>query len=335
MSNKRQVFYNCNLYGAVPVSVSVYSLLRSADPSQPLQVYVAHDSGFEDNGGREQVRSVVDRFPFASVTFLNFEPIYRKHADVLDCELNQWSPMVWALCFFPDLIPDITGNLVFLDWDTFVFRDLAELYGMDLSDGNWIEAAVSESPREHRPYLIAAGWPEAAGCSINYGVQVIDTDAYRRERVKDRMLEWYARNRDIAVCAEQDSLNVVCGDRIRRLPVKYNFYASWLDRMPKHNPFDPKWRIHATRDVLDGAANPAIVHFIGHKKPWNKGYRSFRREYRRAMRDLGLLHGNIPGEGPVFRFFGIFADAYHDLMRKYAALQLRLLYHRPAENHVR
>ena len=335
MGKKRQVFFNCNRNGAMPVSVAVYSLLSSAEPSRPLDIYVAHDDGFAEGGGREKVKSVVDRFAFASVTFINFEPTFRRNSAVLASDLNMWTAMVWALCFFPDLLPDITGNLVFLDWDTLVLQDLAPLYDMDLAAEGMIEAAVSESPREHRPYLVAAGWPESAGPSINYGVQVIDTDAYRRERVKERMLEWYARNRAIAVCAEQDSLNVVCGDRIKRLPIKYNFYASWLDRMPKHNPFNPKWRIHATRDVLDGAANPAIVHFIGHKKPWNKSYRSFRREYRRAMRALGLLHGNIPGEGPLFRFFGIFADAYHDLMRKYAALQLRLLYRRPAEDHVR
>lgn len=326
MNGKRQVFFNCNRNGAMPVSVAAYSLLSSADPSRPLDIYVAHDGGFAESGGREKVKSVVDRFAFASVTFIDFEPVFQRNSAVLACDLNQWTPMVWALCFFPDLLPDITGNLVFLDWDTFVFQDLAPLYDMDLAAEGMIEAAVSESPREHRPYLVAAGWPESAGPSINYGVQVIDTEAYRREHIKERMLEWYAKYKSIAVCAEQDALNAVCGDRIRRIPVKYNFYASWLDRIPKHYPFNPRWRIHATRDVLEGAAHPAIVHFIGRKKPWLKGYRSFRRDYRRVMRELGWLPGNVPGEGPLFRFIGLFADAYHTLLRKYAALQLRLLY---------
>ena len=326
MGKKRQVFFNCNEYGALPVSVAVFSLLKSADPSRPISIYVAHDTGFAKGGGCDKVRSVVRGFPFADITFINFEPLFDRHAELLTCEHNAWTAMVWALCFFPDLLPDITGNLVFLDWDTFVFQDLAPLYDMDLAAEGMIEAAVSESPREHRPYLVAAGWPESAGPSINYGVQVIDTEAYRREHVKERMLEWYAKYKSIAVCAEQDALNAVCGDRIKRIPVKYNFYASWIDRIPKHNPFNPRWRIHATRDVLEGAAHPAIVHFIGHKKPWLKGYRSFRRDYRRVMRELGWLSGPIPGEGPLFRFIGLFADTYHALLRKYAALQLRLLY---------
>ena len=326
MNGKRQVFFNCNRNGAMPVSVAVYSLLSSADPARPLDIYVAHDDGFAEDGGREKVKSVVDRFAFASVTFINFEPTFRRNSAVLACDLNKWTPMVWALCFFPDLLPDITGNLVFLDWDTFVFQDLEPLYDMDLAAEGMVGAAVSESPRDHRQYLVRAGWPESAGPSINYGVQVIDIAAYRREQVKERMLAWYAKYRDIAVCAEQDALNAVCGDRIKRIPVKYNFYASWIDRIPKHNPFNPRWRIHATRDVLEGAAHPAIVHFIGHKKPWSKGYRSFRQDYRRVMRVLGWLRGPVPGEGPLFRFIGFFADAYHTLLRKYAALQLRLLY---------
>ena len=320
------MFFNCTQDGVLPISVAVFSLLRSADPTSPLSIYIAHDAGFVARGAPDRIREIVARFPFASVHFVNIEPLLERHRETLTAPKMKWPLMVWAWCFCTELFPEVTGNLVFLDWDTLVFQDLAPLYDMDLAAEGMIEAAVSESPREHRPYLVAAGWPESAGPSINYGVQVIDTEAYRREHVKERMLEWYAKYKSIAVCAEQDALNAVCGDRIKRIPIKYNFYASWIDRIPKHNPFNPRWRIHATRDVLEGAAHPAIVHFIGHKKPWLKGYRSFRRDYRRIMRELGWMGKPIPGEGPIFRFIGLFADAYHGLLRKYAALQLRLLY---------
>lgn len=325
MSKKRQVFFNCNHLGKLPISVAVYSLLKNAETSRPLQIFIAHDTGFGENGSIEKVQSVVDRFPFASVKFINFDPIYAKHAAVLDCKLNSWTNMVWALCLFPEYLPDLTDNLVFLDWDTFVFKDLEELYELDLSDGNYIEAAVNESLREHRPYLIKAGWPESAGYSINYGVQVIDVAAYRRERVMERMLEWYAANKDIAVCAEQDTLNILFGDRIKRLPPKYNLFATFLERVIKVNPFSKTFRVHSTRDFFEAVADPAVVHFIGGKKPWKNKFRSFRTDYRKAMREIGFTDP-IPGETVWHKFIGLFADGYHGLLRIYAKAAFRLVF---------
>lgn len=330
MNKKRQVFFNCNHLGELPVSVAVYSLLKSADPSRDLHVFVAHDSGFAENGAKGRVQSVVDRFAFARVTFINFDPIFAKYADRLTCELNQWTSMVWALCCFPELIPDITDNLVFLDWDTFVYHDLGELYDMDLSTGNWIGAAVSESLREHRPYLVKAGWPESAGYSVNYGVQVIDTAAYRREHVMERMLDWYAKNKNLAVCAEQDALNVLFGDRIRRLPPKYNLFATFLEQIVRVNPFGRQWRVHPTREVFQAVSDPSVVHFIGRKKPWRNSFRSFRSDYRRAMREIGFTDP-IPGETAGDVLLGALADAGHSLLRMYARVMTRLFFRQPSQ----
>ena len=156
-------------------------------------------------------------------------------------------------------------------------------------------------------------------------MQVIDTDAYRREHVMEKMLAWYAKNKGIAVCAEQDTLNVLFGDRIKRLPPKYNLFATFLERIIKINPFSRQFRVHPTKAVFEAVADPHIVHFIGGKKPWKNSYRSFRVDYRKAMREIGFTDP-IPGETSFNRFIGFFADAYHTLLQHYARLVLRLFF---------
>ena len=180
---KRQVFFNINHLGIIPVSVAIHSLLKHADPAKEIVIHIAHDTRFAEIGGCEKVGAVVGRYPFAKVRFANFDPLFRRDAKILDLGDNHWSYMVWAWVYCTELFPDLTGNLVFIDWDMYVCKDLEEMYALDLAKDGCITAAVNESRREHRPYLIAAGWPEEAGYSVNTGFQVIDTDAYRRENV--------------------------------------------------------------------------------------------------------------------------------------------------------
>lgn len=322
MAVKRQVFLNCTESGVVPVSTAVYSLLKSADPTQPLTVFLAHNSAFERVGGCETVRRVVARFPFAGIRFANFDPILERHRETLTAPKMKWPLMVWAWCFCTELFPEVTGNLVFLDWDMYVLKDLKPLYELDLKAGDYVTAAVNESRREHRPYLVAAGWPEAAGYAINTGTQVIDTDTYRRDGILGKILAWYAKYKDVSLCVEQDAINAVAGERIKRLHIKYNFTVGWCDRIMKFNPFRRELRVYPTQDVFAAVVDPTVLHFIGHKKPWRWNHRPYRNLYRRSMEELGFFDRQAYGETPLRKIVGAFFDFYHVLTRAYARIIL-------------
>ena len=103
---RRQVFFNIDHRGIIPVSVAIYSLLKSANPGKPLTIHIAHDTKFAEIGGCEKIESVIRRFPFASVRFANFDPIYEKHRKILDLGDNHWSYIVWAWVFCTELFPN-------------------------------------------------------------------------------------------------------------------------------------------------------------------------------------------------------------------------------------
>lgn len=319
---RRQVFFNCSANGILPISVAVYSVLKTAEVDSPLDIYIAHDTGFGERGGREQLCSVVARFPFASVHFANFDPLFESHRETLEAPNMKWPLSVWAWCFCTQLFPEITDNLVFVDWDMLVLKDLKPLFELDLKKDGMVTAAVDESRREHRPYLVAAGWPEEAGYAVNTGLQVIDTDTYRRDGILKKILDWYAQYKDISLCVEQDALNAVAGARIRRLHIKYNFTVGWCDRILKFNFFRRELRVYPTRDVFEAVVDPCVLHFIGHKKPWHWNHRAFRRIYRRHMEELGLFDAATYGETFSGKLVGAFFDLWHCLIRQYARLVL-------------
>ena len=322
---KRQVFFNCNRDGVIPISIAIYSLLKAADQKRPLDVFIAHDAGFANRGGCRKISEIVSRFSFAHVHFANFEPLLVQHLETLSIRNMKWPLMVWAWCFCTDLFPEIAGNLVFLDWDMYVLKDLGELYDLDLEGRGFVAAAVNESRREHRPLLVAAGWPEKAGCSINTGTQVINTDAFRREHIREKMLAWYAAHKDIAECVEQDAANVVYGERILRLHLKYNLTVGWYDRILSHNPFRREWRVHPPKMVFEACADPVILHFIGHRKPWVRNHRAYRNLYRSAMKKLGLYDPKTYLYNPRHELIARFFNVYNGIAAGYARVMARII----------
>lgn len=320
--NPGQIFLNCDYRGKIPVSVVIHSVLESADPARPLRIHLVHDDGFEADGGCAKVREIVARHPFATVVFANITTLLEKHPELLGAK---WPPMTWAWAFCTDIFPEVTGNLVFIDWDMYVLKDLGELYDLDLEGRGFVSAAVNESRREHRPLLVAAGWPEKAGYSVNSGTQVINTDAFRRERIREKMFAWYVAHKDIAECVEQDSANVVYGERILRLHLKYNLTVGWYDRILSHNPFRREWRVYPPKMVLEACADPAILHFIGHRKPWARNHRAYRNLYRNAMKELGLYDPKAYLYSPRHELVARFFDVYNGIAAGYARIMSRVL----------
>ena len=313
----RQVFFNSNARGLPLLSVAVHSLLGANRPSCPITVFVAHDRSFVDADCDRRIREIVDRFPFASVRFLDYTPCALRYGPV-------FASILWAFPLCDKILPDsVTGNILYLDIDMLVRHDLGELFDLDLKGRNLMAAAVSESHRADRPDLVAAGWPEAAGCTFNNATTVLDLDRFRAERTSERMIDWYARHHKTVKCQDQDAQNVAYGARTLRLPPKWNYTDGWLDRIPKMNPWAHEWRVFSPREMLEAIVDPHIIHYIGPRKPTAWTHRSERQAFRRAMAELGLLeNGRLPGETLPKRIVGAFFDAYHAVLKLYARLLL-------------
>ena len=318
-NNKRQVFFNSDGRGITLLSVAVHSLLKSNAPGHPLAIFIAHDRSFAETGCIERIRSIVDRFPDAKVTFLDYAPVQAECGEL-------FKPLLWAFPLCDRLLPaDVTGQIVYIDIDMMVRKDLGELFDLDLASHGYVAAAVNESRREHRRYLVEAGWPDSAGYSFNNATTVLDLDAFRRERMSDKMADWYRQHFKTAVNLDQDAQNVVYGDRTLRLPPKWNYTDGWLERLLKQNPFAREWRVFPPKDVLEAILDPCIVHYIGRHKPTAWTHRPERKAYRRMMDELGLLeNGRLPGETAVRRLVAGAFDVYHVLLKAYARLLLTI-----------
>ena len=326
MAAARQVFFNSDARGFTLLAVALYSLLKNATPDRSLTIYIACEHGFREQGLDAKLAKIAASYPFARLVFLDFDPWAAKHAKLFASAHNHWSPLLWAFPLCTELLPDdVHGNLVYLDIDMLIRRDLEELYSLPLAEDGCIAAAVNESRRETRPHLVASGWPKEAGYGFSNATMVIDVDAYRRESIPAQIIAWYEAHKDTSLAVDQDAENVILGARTRRIPIKWNYPDGWLERLLKCPPWKREWRVHPRREVLEAIFDPCIIHYVGGRKPTRRTHRPERKAHRRLQRELGLMKGRLPdGQGWRDEIEGAVFDIYHALLRLYARALLFL-----------
>lgn len=235
------VFYACDDRYIPYLSVSLTSLIAQADPKTRYRVIVLHSGIGAEN------RAVIEAMAAqtVSVEFADVSSPLALLADRL-CLRDYYSLSIYYRLFIPELFPEI-DRAVYLDADTVLLSDIAELYRTDLQ-GALVAAApdmVVASEEIFRRYA-----DEGVGVPyrryFNSGVLVMDLAQMRARDVNGQFVHLLETYQFDTICPDQDYLNVICRGRVHYLPTGWN-------RMP-----------------VDRAAKdrPALVHYNMYFKPW-------------------------------------------------------------------
>ena len=106
-------------------------------------------------------------------------------------------------------------KILYLDSDTIVLQDIAELYNHDVT--NYYLAGVEDKMGKYMKKRVML---EDGKKFINGGVQLINLNKLREDSVEEKMFE---KLREIMFYTDQDVVNDICRDKILYLPLKYNF----------------------------------------------------------------------------------------------------------------
>jgi len=324
------VLYASDDNGFLQLAVAVHSLLAQADPSRPLKVSVFTGCGALTEAHRRQLKAYADQRPFAEIEIIDVDELLERHREAFANSGTHWGPMMWARCMIGEIFHDEETPIVYLDIDTLVCRDLGELYDLDMSDCGdgrpLVLGAVCEECREsgaaHDPIWTSPLFDSRANRYFNSGFLVMNVAAFRRERLFERIVTWYAEHKREIWRPDQDALNCLFWDRTRFLHPHYNHCDGWLERQRKYSLKAAHWRGNSPREVLEAVLEPAILHFWGAKKPWHWNHRPEGPRYEREMRQAGLVTGELPGTTFPKRIAGALFAVYHGLLRRQAASRL-------------
>ena len=295
--------------------VSIYSLLRAAVPTLPLTVNVMH-FGPVSEANRRRVGELVERYPFAQLVWLDGERAASRCRADLEKVSGSWCLASWGRLFMAELMPDVDGNVVYLDTDVLVETDLGELFDRDL--GANVIAAVRESNVHDGPNFHWRQPADGLRFYFNSGVMVFNLGNFRKTQALERVLS-FVRTSGPLDNPDQDALNAVFEHEVDYLPFRWNYTDGWLARQMRFSPHDRYWRGVPSAEILEAIAAPSIIHYLGRQhKPWKANHRSERKRYFRVMAELGL-------EVPSCGFSALAHDAWYAVCRQVARRRLKAL----------
>jgi len=173
---------------------------------------------------------------------------------------------VYSRIFIADLLPEDTGNILYLDCDTLVADSLSELFKTDMG-GNPIALAPDVV---HLAYKRVISLPQEKPY-YNTGVALINLDAWRRSRCAERLMDELRAPHGRNPLGDQDIIVRILNDEIVPLERRWNFLSQYF--------------------LLRCKEKPSIYHFSGNTlgRPWYTSSKHPMREtYRRAAADAGL-----------------------------------------------
>lgn len=183
----------------------------------------------------------------------------------------------WLRLLMGEVLPPEVDRVLYLDCDTIVRGDLADLWNTDLR-GRTLGAVPDVVPDSihnvHAEWLSELGFPPDAPY-FNSGVLLVDLRRWRELGIGQRSLDFAFQHIDQCRRRDQDALNVIAQGDWLSLDPKWNFQSGEVcetyDEVIRFKRIS--WRM---RDTIK------VVHFTSHSKPWHYlNYHPMKREYLR------------------------------------------------------
>jgi lipopolysaccharide biosynthesis glycosyltransferase len=233
---------------AIPLAVMLRSAADHLSPGRELAVWVV-----DDGLGDEARQRIVESLPgSATVNWLSPD---RSTFDGLPLwgrmPINTYDKLTIA-----ENLPAHVKKAIWLDCDTLVLADLAELWDTPMGGAHALAVADSLVPVVSSRFGVS-GFADlgftASTPYFNAGVIVIDTTKWRASKVAAGAVDYLNRFRDSVFFWDQEALNAMLVGRWSPLEPRWNWSAN-LDRLSRNGvaPHDPA----------------RILHFSGNIKPW-------------------------------------------------------------------
>lgn len=226
-----------------------YALLTSIfvnNKQNSLRIYVIATGLNQDEV--EGIVSYVNRND-SKITFCDVEKDFAK-----DFKVNKaWSKAIYYRLLFPALLPNDVDKFIYIDTDTIIVGDLAELTKIDI--GKCVLGAVCDGggKSQARPELGIID----ENNYFNSGVLYIDRKAWIEQDITNKTIKYLANNHDLMVFPDQDALNAVLIGNWHEMGAKFNLVTSAIPDNIKKVQF---------KKYLE---DKIIIHYTTHLKPWS------------------------------------------------------------------
>jgi lipopolysaccharide biosynthesis glycosyltransferase len=229
----------------VGMGVTLYSALRNLGEGHGLDIYLLSGAiGWSAlHKLKKSLRSLGKPFR------LTVTPISDKQFKGFQAFANT-SLFTYARFLFPEIFPNL-GKVLYLDVDTLVLGDLAELYSTPL-EGNYVAATVERAIKRVDDCWGVLNYKELGippeTPYFNAGVLILDLAKWRKEGFANRCMDYASKYPELCIFWDQTVMNTLLAGKFTQLDQKWNQQFNGPDK---------------------SYAKDGILHYCGPDKPWN------------------------------------------------------------------
>jgi lipopolysaccharide biosynthesis glycosyltransferase len=266
---------------------AVASALNQLNPGRKVDLKVL------DGGISQKSREVFSNFIYrvyrpARLEFVSVDPSVFGKATLGPGE----SHMTYCRILLPHLLD--VPRLIYLDCDVLVFRDLSELFDLELSPGKVVAAVLDSETLSlaHDSITVANAMKlPPGGAYFNCGLMLMDLDGLRGDRFFQRSVEFLNSWSGNYRFWDQSAINFLLRGHIQQLPEYWN-RASWRFDAQQNNDLNCVLHYTASAPWLGRIPGPAQVLFERFAAeaglPVDRKSSEFKRSARRNFRRNAL-----------------------------------------------
>ena len=192
------------------------------------------------------------------------------------------SPAAIFKFFIADFLPGL-DRVIYIDDDVLIQGDFRELWNTDISK---VYAGVVKDSQTVVGWEKHLKWLDFRHESyFNSGVMYLNLSLIRRDGLQERLMDYRIRGKNRFM--DQDALNMVFGDRVRYLSIRYNC-LNWLFHSCTIEQLKAVFGDDDVAETPEANYDRAIVlHIGGSEKPWLKDLPYYTAKYRFYANRIG------------------------------------------------
>jgi len=252
------------------LAVAMYSLFEN-NQELPMDVYVINTDIDRDTW--HNLEAIAERFGKNMIDV----KIFDQDLDGLITPHHLTKQTYYRL-FIPDKVH--VSKALYLDADIAVNDSISELYNINVDD-YYLAAANTPGFAIHKDLEMSEG-----SRYFNAGIMLINVARWRREGLKERVIDIVRRKPWAIQFADQCGLNAAVDGRWKEFHPKFNFQSFFFEvGIDAYSAFFPNGELTAA------IHSPVILHYSGASKPWHFGYKHpYRSLYWKYLRKTPYNH---------------------------------------------
>ena len=236
----------------IPTRVTIYSILNSAKKNTFYEIHIMCDKELTIES-KENILELIKYSDRLQIEFNDISSFLPEGAQAY----GRFSIASYFRLFISEVLK--TDKCIFIDGDTIVRIDLGELYDIDIAD--YYVAGVKNTKKIlFDNYENKLNIPSLKKY-INAGVVVFNLKKIREDKIDEKFINAINDNYRMM---DQDIINKYCFEKIKLLPLKYNFFTEYYGiRLSKVED-----SVYNDVELQEAEDEWKILHFTGTLKTW-------------------------------------------------------------------